>query len=81
MIQKQTRSQFGQDVTPLQFAPAEGPAFYSAHGWNPVDVRSLLKTASRLKRLSGMLRLFALLPENPRRQPWSAVCLLAKAAS
>jgi len=36
----------------------------SDYGWKPVEVQSLLKNAARLKRLSFVLRVFALLPEN-----------------
>jgi hypothetical protein len=41
----------------------------------------MLKTAARLKRLSFVMRLLALLPESKGRQgsrPWAGVCLLAK---
>jgi len=65
----------------MKFGPEEGPHFFEHHGWTPVDVRSLLKTAARLKRLPFQLRLMALLPESKRKhgsRPWSAVCLLTK---
>ena len=66
---------------PFQFAPAEGPGFFVPHGWRPIDVRSMLKTAARLKRVPWILRLVAKLPESKGRQgaqPWSAVCLLER---
>jgi methyltransferase (TIGR00027 family) len=69
-------------AAPFKFAPPEGPNFFVPYGWKPVDVRSLLKNAARLKRLSLMFRLFALLPETEksrRERPWSGVCLLKKA--
>jgi methyltransferase (TIGR00027 family) len=81
MIQKHTHSQFGKEVTPLQFAPQDGPLFYQRNGWNPVEVRSMLKTAAGLKRLPLFLKLFSYLPENPAKmgsRPWSAVCLLER---
>ena len=64
---------------PFLFAPAEGPTFFSAHGWQPVEVRSLLKTAAKLERLPLALRMFATLQEDDAQgaRPWSAVCLLA----
>jgi O-methyltransferase involved in polyketide biosynthesis len=80
MLQKNTHQQFGSDVPPLQFAPENGPAFFARHGWNPLEVHSMLKTAAGLKRLSFFMRLLALLPENPNNscsRPWSGVCLLA----
>ena len=70
-----------QGGAPLKFAPSEGAGFFSAYGWPPADVRPLLKTAARLKRLSLRLRLMATLPESTSTQgsrPWAAVCLLAR---
>ena len=65
-------------AAPFRFAPEEGPNFFARFGWKPVEVRSLLKSAARLKRLSLLMRLFALLPETDksrRSRPWSGVCL------
>ncbi len=70
-----------QHVAPFKFAPPEGPNFFIPYGWKPVDVRSLLKNAARLKRLTFFMSLFALLPETEksrRDRPWSGVCLLKK---
>ena len=66
---------------PFLFAPPEGPPFFSAHGWQPIEVRSLLKAAAKLERLPLALRMFATLPESDGAQgmrPWSAVCLFAR---
>jgi methyltransferase (TIGR00027 family) len=78
MIQKNTHQQFGENVSPLQFAPEDGPAFFAQHGWKPLEVHSMLKTAAGLKRLTFFMRLLALLPERPEMgsRPWSGVCLL-----
>lgn len=68
---------------PFLFAPPEGPPFFAAHGWQPVEVRSLLKTAAKLGRLPLALRVVAMLPESNGAQgsrPWSAVCLFARTA-
>jgi methyltransferase (TIGR00027 family) len=68
-------------AAPFKFAPPEGPNFFIRYGWNPVDVRSLLKHAARLKRLSLLFRIFALFPETEksrRDRPWSGMCLLKK---
>ena len=68
-------------AAPFTFAPPEGPNFFITYGWKPVDVRSLLKNAARLKRLSFFMSLFALLPETEksrRDRPWSGVYLLKK---
>jgi methyltransferase (TIGR00027 family) len=80
MLQKHLGAQL--DQTPMKFGPAEGPDFFVPYGWKPSDVRNLLKTAARLKRLSFFMRLIALLPASNGRQgnrPWGGVCLLAKA--
>jgi methyltransferase (TIGR00027 family) len=68
-------------AAPFKFAPPEGPNFFIPYGWKPVDVQSFLKNAARLKRLSLLFRLFALLPETERSRrdrPWSGMCLLEK---
>ncbi len=79
MLRKRMASQL-REAAPFKFAPQEGPAFFERYGWMPVEVQSLLKNAARLKRLSFVLRVFALLPENEksrRDRPWSGVCLFA----
>jgi methyltransferase (TIGR00027 family) len=80
MLQKRMVAQLNQ-AAPFKFAPVEGPDFFLRHGWKPVDVRSLLKNAARLKRLSFFLRLIALLPESEssrRNRPWSGICLFSR---
>lgn len=81
MSQKHMGKQLGQGGAKLQFAPPEGPGFFARFGWKAIDVRSPLKTAARLGRLSFLMRMLALLPESNGAQgsrPWSGVCLLAK---
>jgi len=81
MLQKNTHQQFGADVPPLQFAPEDGPTFFTRHGWKALEVHSVLKAAAGLKRLSFFMRLMALLPENPnnsRSRPWGGTCLLGR---
>lgn len=68
---------------PFLFAPAEGTAFFAAHGWQPTEARSLIKTAGKLGRLPLSLRAFAMLPDPsgpPGDRPWSAVCHLTREA-
>ena len=80
MLKKRMAAQLNQ-AAPFQFAPDEGPNFFLRFGWKPADVRSLLKSAKRLKRLPLLLRLFALLPESEssrRSRPWSGICLFSK---
>ncbi|MGO9466630.1 MAG: class I SAM-dependent methyltransferase [Isosphaeraceae bacterium] len=81
MLQKNLGAPLGQGGASLKFGPEEGPGFFTRFGWTPIDVRSMLKTAARLKRLSTWMRLLALLPESKGRQgnrPWAGICLLAK---
>jgi methyltransferase (TIGR00027 family) len=81
MLQKNTHQQFGSDVPPLQFAPENGTAFFAQHGWKPLEVHSVLKTAAGLKRLPFFMRFVAFLPENPNNsgsRPWGGTCLLGR---
>jgi methyltransferase (TIGR00027 family) len=66
---------------PYKFAPENGPDFFVPLGWKPVEIASLLKTAGRLKRLTGMLRFLALLPDPkklPPPRPWGAIVRVAR---
>jgi len=84
MLQKTIGGELGKAGSPLKFAPAEGPQFFVPHGWQPVEARSLLHTSARLKRLSFMMRLFALFPDPGGRKPdkpWGGVCLLENCAA
>jgi len=81
MLQKKMSGQLAQGGAALKFAPAQGPEFFSAFGWKPRDVRSLLKSAAGLKRLSPFMRLLSLLPASNSaqgRRPWGGVCLLTR---
>lgn len=67
--------------SPLKFAPAEGPDYFIAAGWKPVEVYSIIKTAAKVNRLPFGLKLLSWLPESNGRQggrPWSAVCRLTR---
>jgi methyltransferase (TIGR00027 family) len=81
MLQRQWNEQLAGAAAPLRFGPAEGPGFFTQHGWRPAEVHSVLKTAARLRRLSLWMRFLALMPESNGVQgsrPWSGVCLLAR---
>ena len=81
MMEKTTGKRLSEIGAPFKFAPAEGPAFFSPHGWEPMEVKGMLKTATKFKRPPLFLRLFGLLPEKKRpagNQPWSGVCLFKK---
>jgi methyltransferase (TIGR00027 family) len=81
LLQKNMNLSLSDSGSAAQFGPEEGPEFFVPCGWNPVDVRSPLKTAARFKRLSFGMRLLSLLPQSNGRQgsrPWSGICLFAK---
>jgi methyltransferase (TIGR00027 family) len=81
LLQKNLGEPLGQGGAALKFGPEEGPVFFTRFGWTPIDVRTMLKTAARLKRLGTFMRLLALLPDSKGRQgkrPWAGICLLAK---
>jgi O-methyltransferase involved in polyketide biosynthesis len=79
MLRRQL-NQLDQAGLPLQFGPADGPAFFTRLGWQPADVRSTLHAAAKLHRLPFFLRLIARIssPNFKPNRPWSAVCLLAR---
>lgn len=80
-ILQQSLSALEKAGSPLKFGPEEGPEFFTACGWKPVEVYSMLKTAAKIKRLPLGLRLLALLPESNGRQgsrPWGAVVRLTR---
>lgn len=80
MLAKRT-SRHLAEAAPFKFAPPEGPNFFRPFGWEPTVVHSLLKNAARLRRLSLMMRFFALFPETEksrRDRPWSGICLMRK---
>ena len=80
MLQKRQAPNLKQ-AAPFKFAPDEGPKFFAKYGWNPVEVRSLMKTAGRIKRLPLFLRPFSWLPDTEaswRSRPWSGVCIFEK---
>ncbi len=83
MLQRRTASRLGPGAQ-MKFGPAEGVGFFEAIGWQPLDVRSYLTEAARLKRLPALLRLVAPFshtdPRNPGRRPWSAVVRLGRPA-
>ena len=83
MMQKTTGKRLSEVGAPFKFAPAEGPEFFLAHGWEPMEVKGILKTATRFKRPPLFLRLFGHLPETKQpagKRPWSGVCLYRKAS-
>jgi methyltransferase (TIGR00027 family) len=81
ILQKNLQPKLDESGAKLRFGPKEGPLFFVPHGWKPIEVRTMLKTAGSLNRLSFWMRLLAKLPESTGEQgsrPWGAACLLAR---
>lgn len=81
IMRRQMSQQLAAAGASFNFAPTEGPDFFSPFGWKTLDVRSTLKTAASFGRLPLILRLVAALPASNHRQgrrPWSGMCLLGK---
>jgi methyltransferase (TIGR00027 family) len=81
MMQKSTGKRLSEIGAPFKFAPVEGPEFFSQHAWEPMEVKGMLKTATKFKRPPLFLRLFGHLPEKKGpagNRPWSGVCLFKK---
>jgi len=79
MLQKNIGGPLVDAGSPLKFAPREGPEFFAPFGWQPVETRSLLHTAAKLKRLSLGMQLLSFLPDPAGRKPdkpWGGVCVL-----
>jgi methyltransferase (TIGR00027 family) len=81
MLQRQIGSPLRDAGAPLKFAPEEGPAFFAKCGWKPIEVRSFLHAAAKLKRLPLLFRLFALFPDSKGTKPsqiWGGGVLLGR---
>ncbi len=78
MLQKNMGEQMR--ATPMRFAPPEGPDFFLKCGWRPLEVRTLMKVAAKLKRLPFIMRFFAALPDAKvaGNRPWGGICLLGR---
>jgi len=79
LMRRTTGKQLSAAGAAFKFGPPEGPNFFAPHGWDPVDVQGLLKTAAQFKR--APIELLSLLPEPKSASgnyPWTGVCLLKK---
>lgn len=66
----------------MQFAPEDGPAYFTRVGWQVTRCDTIFTAAGQLRRLPWLYRLFAALPGADRfhpARPWSAVCRLTRA--
>jgi len=81
MMQKTMGKHLSQVGAPFKFAPAQGPEFFTPHGWNAMEVKPVLQTAAQFQRPPLLLRLLARLPQKKGpagNRPWSGVCLLGR---
>ncbi len=81
ILQKQLGPGLSESGASFKFGPQQGPAFFMQYGWKPAQIRSMLKSAAQMKRLSPWMWLLSLLPESTGRQgsrPWSGVTLLSR---
>lgn len=79
MMQKKMGGPFDKAGAPLKFAPAEGPEFFRAFGWKPIEVRSMFHAAGQLKRLPLLFSFFYHLNKSEAfqaKRPWSGMCLM-----
>ena len=64
ILQKQLGPGLSESGASFKFGPQQGPAFFMQYGWKPAQVRSMLKSAAQMKRLSPWMWLLSLLPES-----------------
>jgi methyltransferase (TIGR00027 family) len=79
LMQRTTGKELSEAGAAFKFGPAEGANFFTPFGWEPKDVRGLLKTAAEFRRAPA--ELLSLLPEpkgTHRNYPWTGVCTLHK---
>lgn len=84
MIKEEMGNMLEEAKSPLVFAPEEGEDFFRLFGWKPIDIKSRLKIAATLNRLSPQMKIFAAMPEPPgpvRSFPWAGVCLFESTIS
>jgi methyltransferase (TIGR00027 family) len=81
MMSRQFGSLLAEGGVPFKFSPEAGPDFFLPHGWRPIAVRSMIKTAAQKKRINFFMRLLAMLPDPKGglgNRPWGASILLAR---
>ena len=79
LMQRSTGRQLSEAGAAFRFGPPEGASFFRPHGWEPIDVQGLLKTAAQFKRSpAGLIPLAADRTGVPGDFPWTGVCLLQK---
>ena len=76
LMQRTSGKQLSTAGAPFKFGPAEGPNFFTPHGWEPRDVQGMLNAAAKFNRLPA--ELLNLYKSNgiPGSYLWTGVCLL-----
>jgi len=82
LMQRTSGAQLSEAGAAFKFGPPEGPRFFSQYGWEPKEVRGLLKTAAQFNRSpKGLMPIQDSLDPVPPNLPWTGVCLLEKSLS
>jgi len=79
LMQRTTGKQLSQAGAAFKFAPLDGVNFFAQYGWEPMDIRGMLKTAAQFNR--APVELLSLLPEPKgpmKNYPWTGVCQLRR---
>jgi methyltransferase (TIGR00027 family) len=79
LMQRTTGKQLSEANAAFKFGPPEGANFFVRYGWEPKEVRGMLKTAAEFNRAPA--ELLSLLPEPKGpfiNYPWTGVCMLAR---
>ena len=79
LMQRSMGKQLSEASAAFKFGPPEGPNFFVPHGWEPIDIQGLLKTAARFKRSpAGLFPMAIGRTGAPGDFPWTGVCLFTK---
>ena len=84
ILARNLNKNLGEAGAPVKFGPKEGPMFFAPHGWKAIEVKTVLKTAGELNRLTFWMWLLSKLPESNGEQgsrPWGGACLLSRDSS
>jgi methyltransferase (TIGR00027 family) len=79
LMQRTTGKQLSEAGAAFKFGPPEGATFFAPYGWEPKEIRGMLKTAAEFNRAPA--ELLSLLPEPKGpfiNYPWTGVCMLGR---
>jgi methyltransferase (TIGR00027 family) len=79
LMQRSSGKQLSEAGAGFKFGPPEGPNFFVPFGWEPIDIKGLLKTAAQFKRSpAGLFPMTIGRTGAPGDFPWTGVCLFNK---